>query len=90
MTPNPPTLQEANKKMQKHCQHHQKVLQRFLEMLAMIRHNYAPDFDSVHLQGVQWDSLESSRVVGMGPMVDTPVLHALFARTLPPIILHVL
>ena len=42
----------------------------------MIGCNYVPDFNSVHPQGVQWDSLESFKVVGGGEVVDTPALHA--------------
>jgi len=59
-------------------------------MSATIGRNYAPDFDSAHPQGVQWDSLESFRVVGWGEMVDTPAVRALFERAASAIILYVL
>ena len=54
----------------------------------MIGHNYAPNFDGAHPQGVQWDSLESFRVIGRGQMVDTSVLHAHFVHATPAIILY--
>jgi hypothetical protein len=59
-------------------------------MLAMIGHNYVPDFDGAHPQGVPMESLESFRAVGQGQMVDTPVVHALFEHTALAIILYVL
>jgi hypothetical protein len=56
---------------------------------ATIGCNYVPDFDGAHLQGVQWDSLESFETVGARQVVDTPALCAIFARAASAIILCV-
>ena len=45
-----------------------------------IRHNYVPDFDGAHPQGVQWDSLESFVSIGARKVGETPALRA-FLRT---------
>ena len=66
------------------------ALRRFLATLAMIGRNYAPDLDSAHPQGVQWDTLERFMAVGVGELVDTPMLRAFFARAASAIILYVL
>jgi len=80
MTPNPPTLQETDTKMQKCRRRRHNALWRFLAMPAMIRRILAPDFNGAHPQGVQWDSLEGLMAVGVGQLVDTLALHAFFVR----------
>ena len=47
-------------------------------MSATIGHNYAPDFDGAHPQGVQWDSLEGFKTVAAGEPLDTLALCAFF------------
>jgi len=79
-----------DRKTQKHCRRRRNALRRFLAMLATIGRNYAPDFDGADPQGVQWDSLESFRIVGAREGVDTPALRAFFARAASAIILYVL
>ena len=61
----PPALQETSAKTQKRRRRRHNALRRFLAMPAMIRCNYAPDFNGANPQGVQWDSLESFRAVGV-------------------------
>ena len=82
--------QKTGAKTQKHHQHCQNALRRFLVMSAMIGRNYAPDFDGAYPQGAQCGFLESFMVVGTDIMVDTLVLCTLFVRAAPAIILHVL
>ena len=82
--------QKSNQKTQKRRLPHQNARQRFLATSASIGHNYACDFDGVHPQGVQWDSLEGFRTVGEWQVVDTPTLCAVFARAASAIILYVL
>jgi hypothetical protein len=56
-TPTPPLPWDFNEEKEKCCQHHQNMLQHFLAMLVMIGWITVPDFDGIHPQGVQSDSL---------------------------------
>ena len=56
----------------------------------MIGNKFAPDFDSVHPQGVQSDSLESLKLIGAVQGGETLVLCTFFACAALAIILDVL
>jgi hypothetical protein len=54
----------------------QGALRHFLAMLMMSGCSYALDFNGVHPQGVDGDSLESFRPIGEVQRGEMPALHA--------------
>jgi hypothetical protein len=85
----PPLTSKVCNKTRKPRRHRQAALRRVLAMLTTIGRNYAPDFDGVHLQGVQSDSLESFKVLTELQVGETTVLCASFVRAAFAIILYV-
>jgi hypothetical protein len=89
-TPTPPLPWDFNEKKQKCCWHRQNALQRFLATSVMIGHITAPDFNGVHPQGVQSDSLGSFKLLADMKAGETLVLHAFFECAASTTVLYIL
>jgi hypothetical protein len=70
-TPTPPALQEFDEKTQKRRRRCRNALRRFLATSVKIGRIFASDFNGVHPQGVQWDSLQSFKLLPWVQVVDT-------------------